>query len=230
MAVDRLEDTVFWSHQFSEHAFFLHLGLTDPTLRDEALRLHHDWERFRKELPKLGCRGVQHAYDKADWLNQFIAHVQDAQKKSFVGWLYPLFLDHLKREGEYFMERVSERPPTSQRELCGWLQFMAEHSLFASHLLDPLEDDLVAKGFLHAGSFRSLQVGCGAAISDQLVQLSKTAGQALDAYWPGVAKAKSIIHPALAAHVVREGQRFLKVLDRLKVDQLAGKLAQAKAK
>src|SRR5579872_7307085 len=45
-----LNEIEFWSHQLSEHALFLHLGLEEQSLKNRGNHLHNKFEAFRKKL------------------------------------------------------------------------------------------------------------------------------------------------------------------------------------
>ena len=70
------------------------------------------------------------------------------------------------------------------------------------------------------GTLNHLWKACSTSLNDQLLSLTTRSGQDLDAYLKnlGIGKpgaARSIIHPVLAEHVVREGQRFLQTISAL---------------
>ena len=67
------------------------------------------------------------------------------------GWNFPLLLDHMAREAEYFM-RLLEKIKCAKDAVSGgtkalenvfWLRGMADHAKFISHLLDPSEYNLI---------------------------------------------------------------------------------------
>jgi hypothetical protein len=211
----------FWSRQLSEHALFMQLGLQDPALRVRANELHELWEQFRSVRPKMTTRDAAiQAVNLAMETRSLLLHVLDRlDKGQWLGWLWPLFVDHIRREGDYFIEQLQHKTFDVGDECQIWLQFMAEHAAFAAHLLDPTEAARIRDATAFIGNFEQLHNGC-AAINPQLLDLTQKAGAELDQYFTslpvGTPKLKSIIHPVLAAHVIREGQRFLEVVRRLK--------------
>jgi hypothetical protein len=205
----------FWSRQLSEHALFLHLGLEDAKLKQEALAQHKAWEAFRKSVR---AHDVPAVLALTASLRAFKTDVLDRMNKGeWLGWLFPLFIDHIRRELDMFVAHLRNEPLPAG-ELCEWQRFMMEHAAFAGHLLDPVESRLILDARKHVGTFAALQSGCGATTSSMLA-LSHRAGRELDAYFTqsgiGTPKVKSVIHPVLAAHVVREGQRFLQTVQTL---------------
>lgn len=221
--VDYSDEIEFWSRQLSEHALFVHLGLLDQPLRVRALELHQAWEEYRKirkNLPprEVGGRALALAIDTRAFLN----HVYDRLAKGqWIGWLWPLFIDHLRREGDYFIDIMQHKTPDTEATCKTWLVFMAEHAAFAAHLLDPTEATKIRQATAFIGEFERLHGGCNA-MNEQLLTMTKKAGTDLDQYFGqlgvGSPNLKSIIHPVLAEHVVREGRRFLAVVDRLKTE------------
>lgn len=105
-------------------------------------------------------------------------------------------------------------------ECATWITFMGDHAAFAMHLLDPSEASRISQALTLLGNFNQLWHGCGTALNQQLLSLTTRSGLDLDAYLKnlGIGKpggARSIIHPVLAEHVVREGQRFLATITAL---------------
>jgi hypothetical protein len=229
---EQMELVRFWDRQLSEHCLFSQLGLDDPDLQKMAADLHQKFEDLRAEIPAGEASPDQAAdltaksIDLATSLRGFLTEVYDRQTDGeWLGWLFPTFVDHIRREGDYFISRVSRTSgsgpaslPGLADELCTWLKFMAEHGIFASHLLDPSEVTLIVQANALSEKFQDLQGGCRD-MSPQLLLLSRRAGDLLDLYFTnsgiGTASVSSVIHPVLALHVVREGRMFLKTLDQL---------------
>lgn len=204
----------FWSRQLSEHALFLNLGLDDPSLKKRADRLHTQWEVFRS-----GTRAPKDAIALALLTRELLSEVYSRLTAGeWLGWIWPLFVDHIRREGDYFISKLQGTAISTPTECGTWLQFMAEHAAFAAHLLDPVEVAKIRQATKFIGDFETLHGGC-AQFNTQLQAMSERAGKALDAYFTtlgvGTANVQSIIHPVLAEHVVREGRRFLKVIATL---------------
>lgn len=219
--MDPLDEIRFWSVQLSEHALFLYLGIVDPKLKDRAMVLHQAWDQFVKDVGKdvayaeARSRALALAMDlralKLEVLRQQRAGV-------WLGWLFPTFVDHTRRELDFFIRKLTGGMGMDE-EVCIWLRFMAEHAVFAAHLLDPQEVPLIRNAAGLVGYFLHVEDGCGKQTLPALIELGKHGGRDLDEYFQrsgiGTPKVKSVIHPALAAHVVREGQRFLQTMDRM---------------
>lgn len=222
-----LELIQFWSVQLSQHAIFLQLGLEPEDLKKEAGALHDKWEDFRSTIPSSASPDQTaelsaSAKSLASGLRAFKTEVHDRLVQGeWLGWLFPSFVDHTRRELDYFVSSLNAKAEDLrvEDELCSWLRFMKEHAGFAAHLLDPQEARLVKQAEALADKFEDLEGGCKSVEAGFLV-LSEKAGGLLDRYFSGngigTPKVLSVIHPVLALHVVREGRMFLEVLSELK--------------
>ena len=210
------DDIEFWSRQASEHNLFMQLGLDYKTLKRRAESLHKSWENFRR-----GPRRVPDAVAlvQAGRELKLEVHARLLQGE-WLGWLWPLFIDHVRREEDYFLGALQGTRLDPKTECQTWLTFMGEHSAFAMHLLDPSEAARIGQALALLGNFNQLWQGCGAALNEQLLSLTQRSGMDLDTYFNalGIGKpggARSIIHPLLAEHVVREGRRFLQTMQMI---------------
>lgn len=215
----------FWSRQLSEHALFFHLGLEERGLKEASLDEHNEWEKFRKTIPARANERetdetIARYIEMTRELRAMKTHVlQRLNSGEWLGWIYPSFADHVRRELDYSVnlltENFGEGEKREKSELCSWLQFMAEHAAFASHLLDADERELMAEASEIQGNLEELHGRCRS-LTPQLIDMSQKAGKALDRYFThldaNVTKVNSIIHPLLALHVVREGRMFLQTL------------------
>lgn len=205
----------FWGRQATEHALFMHLGLEDPALKKQALDIHNGLKSWYDTLqldPFLKNLETSMAFKRA-----VLARLNAGE---WLGWLYPDFVDHVLREEEYFLAKLSQgvgggRGMPANIETATWLRFMGEHAQFAAQLVDPTEAQAMSRAAALARRFEGLHAGCThSTCGPQMVALSERAGRELDAFFSGMkpAKPKSIIHPVLAAHVVREGRRFVETM------------------
>lgn len=202
------DDIQFWlGNQDREHNLFLSLGLEDPNLRLEAARLYDAYEKAK-------------ASGSDEALLHLVAPSQDLKRRAYelsdggkwIGWLFPLFYDHTRREIDYAMARI-QRDLSDEEECAFWTLIGAEHAAMAAQLLDPREHAAVLKGFQISEDFQNLHEGCKQTVMPSFIELSRRAGEELDAYAKASGNLKSVIHPALGAHIIREGQRFLQLLD-----------------
>lgn len=219
--LDPLDDIHFWSRQLSEHALFLNLGLEVEPFKSQAAKLHADWHRAIADLKTATTLDqakaiVNDPTKRLADLKQSVLAEQHAGK--WVGWLFPLFVDHTLRELQYFVARVWHDGLPAADTYCANITFMQEHAEFAAHLLDPTATQLIESARSVADEFKTLRPGCAALTADY-INLGRKAGEKLDVYLQtqpvSSQSGNSVIHPVLAAHVIREGQRFLATMDSL---------------
>ncbi len=205
-------DVDFWARQFSEHCLFFHLGLDAPQFKGPAKQLHDEWEAAR---PSLDLPTALALASKTRAFKTEILSTLDTGK--WIGWIFPTFVDHTRRELDLFVAHATGRQVSAMQDTTEWLRFMAEHAAFAAHLMDPIEARRIRMALATVGQFTQLQNACRAGVTDNLLALSNKVGTALDTFVVNdVTKARSIIHPVLATHVVREGRRFLYTVSKLR--------------
>lgn len=210
------DEIEFWSRQASEHGLFMSLGLDDKTLKRRSESLHKSWENFRS-----GPRRVPDAIALVQAGRELKTEVHTRLLQGeWLGWLWPLFIDHIRREEDYFLGALQGTQLDPKTECQTWLTFMGEHAAFAAGLLDASEAERIRQAIAMQGTFGELYRGCQSTIGEQLLSLTQRSGMELDAYLNalGVGKpggAKGILHPALGQHVIREGRRFLQTMQAL---------------
>ena len=222
MLLDPLDDIVFWSRQLSEHALFLSIGLEVEPWRTRAAQMHERWEAVRAQMPATLARAQIAISGPIQDLRALKVDVYTTLESGrWLGWLFPLFVDHTRRELDYFTQRVFYGGYDASTTTCVNLAFMREHALFAAQLCDPTEATLMKEAADFAGQFAVLQGGCSA-VGAQFLDMTIRAGDALDQFFTGAPltqKGASVIHPVLAEHVVREGRRFTETMRALQLDQ-----------
>ena len=202
----------FWVlDQDREHQLFYKLGFQDGALKSEAGRIHEAYEDARRR-DDLG--------DALRILQRSQAFKQLALAEArarWVGFIYPLFLEHTFGELEIMRLRTQPGGIDPRAELCAVNQFNADHMKLAAHLLDPSErTNIMAAG--RAGMPSAIAANrCAIEQYDTLLALSKRAAADVDGFFSRFdpKQVESIIHPVLAAHVVREGKRFLANVEAL---------------
>lgn len=245
-----LNEIRFWSRIMKEHSLFLRLGF-----RAEDTQLIREANQFYKLFEQI----EQTAYifttqTDPNQIRMFNSEVQQAAtsifmfKRKVLGLIltckmpgannFPLLVDHVSREANYFRKRLFELnegklnalPDAIIKENVFFLRIMADHAKFIGHLLDPSERKLVdiARNFsndfdqllyqardLESMSPQSQTVPLLDQFLDQnrvsvssLRDFKKTARDLIEQ-----CKIKSIIHPLLADHVFREADRFLEIID-----------------
>jgi len=142
---------------------------------------------------------------------------QEAGRLKSLAW--PTFFEHVALEGERFANRLEKfsggKVEMDRGEVVSfWSRIMADHADFIAHLLDPEEKALVEKAMQTAGTWRAVKSGGGPKDTvkdslDSFITFKKTAQAGLEA-----GQVKSIIHPLLADHVLREALKFSDELKR----------------
>jgi hypothetical protein len=166
-----------------------------------------------------------------------------------LGFNFPLLVDHVAREAEYFMRTLKKFndgildpiQDTIIKENVFWLKIMMEHSRFIASLLDQSERNLVRTASKFGDDFEVL-LNQARDVESMLLKKqptypiigkmnkdSENATQELrDFKQAGLdliksCQIKSVIDPLLADHVLREANHFLYMISileqRLKVKQ-----------
>ncbi len=245
-----LNEIRFWSRIMKEHSLFLRLGFRaeDTQLIQEANQFYRLFEHIEQ---------AAHAFTNQtdpEQIRGFNSEVQQAAtniyafKRKVLGLIltcqlpgannFPLLVDHISREANYFRKRLIELnqgklkslPDAIIKENVFFLRIMADHAKFIGHLLDPSERKLIDIAQNFSNDFDQLLYQ--ARDLEGMVPYSQTIpmlDQFLDQNRVSVVslrdfkktarelieqcKIKSIIHPLLADHVFREADRFLEIID-----------------
>ncbi|WP_010493917.1 DUF2935 domain-containing protein [Paenibacillus elgii] len=245
-----LEEIRFWSRIMKEHSLFLRLGF-----RCEDTQLIHEANQFYAVFEQIELKS--HAYEAntdPQTISQFNAEVYTAAsyiwafKRKVLGLIlscqlpgannFPLLVDHISREANYFRNRLAELnagrleplPDAIIDENVFFLKIMADHAKFIGHLLDPSERKLVeqAREFSHDFDqlvFQAIDLSSmrpqsqTVPLLSQFVDQNKVSVKSLRDFKKTArdlindCRIKSIIHPLLADHVFREAEHFLVILD-----------------
>jgi hypothetical protein len=239
-----LEENRFWLRIMMEHAFFLRLGFykTDTKLIQEARRFQ---DIFRRQLEKArntppDPEAIRRLNNESIILTRNIRNFkqrvfQDIITCKIRGFNFPLLVDHIRREAQYFLTTLQElnagkiEPIRDEiiDENVFFLRIMAEHSKFISHLLDPTETKLIQTANQFAGRFDNLLAQARdiklPTKRSGLLFLEKVEGATTELrnFKRQATKLiedcqiRSIIDPRLAAHVTREANKFLQIINRL---------------
>jgi len=245
-----LDEIRFWSRIMKEHSLFLKLGFRceDTQLIQEANGFYSVFEQIEARATAYSANtDPQQIMAFNNEVHNAASHIW-AFKRKVLGLIvtcqlpggnnFPLLVDHVSREANYFRNRLRELNTGQLEPLADsiidenvfFLKIMADHAKFIGHLLDPSERKLVqqAREFSHdfdqllwqaidLSSMRpqSQTVPLLDQFLDQnrvsvasLRDFKKTARDLIEA-----CRVKSIIHPLLADHVFREAERFLFIID-----------------
>jgi hypothetical protein len=248
--VRSIDEIRFWSRIMKEHSLFLRLGF-----RCEDTQLINEANYFYKVFEGIERRSHSLSLDEdPSTIQQFNMEVHTAVsqiwvfKRKILGLIltcklpgqnnFPLLVDHVSREANYFRNRLEELNQGKLEPLQDaiidenvfFLKIMADHAKFIGHLLDPSERKLVQQAREFSQDFDQLLFQ--AIDLDSMRPQSQTQpllSQFLDQNRVSVkslrdfkqtardlieqCKIKSIIHPLLADHVFREAERFLEIID-----------------
>lgn len=223
-------DTLFWGEQMMEHAMFFVMLMPGPELaaqRGEAERFQRGFADHLARLRQSRLDAGNYAafnrttFDLASRLADYKQRMEAAQIAGQIRSLvWPTFFDHTRNEAIRFANRLTllnaGNVAFDRREVVPfWADKMEEHSLFVAHLLDPTETVLKGAAETSAGAFAKLE-RTPVASKDPALAAAQTIINFKVAAEKGIAagQIKSIIHPALADHVVREAVRFKDELER----------------
>jgi len=248
--VRSLEEVRFWSRIMKEHSLFLRLGFRceDTQLINEANHFYSVFEGIENRANTFTA-GTDPSVIRR--FNEEVHHAVSyiwAFKRKVLGLIvtcqlpgannFPLLVDHVSREANYFRNRLAELntgnleplPDAIIDENVFFLRIMADHAKFISHLLDPSERKLVEQANHFSEEFDQLLFQARdldsmrpqsqtVPLLDQFLDqnrvsvkslrdFKKTARDLIEA-----CRIKSIIHPLLADHVFREAEHFLVIID-----------------
>jgi hypothetical protein len=245
-----LDEIRFWSRIMKEHSLFLRLGFRceDTQLINEANCFYKLFENIEKKSHSLDVNTdpstIQHFNNE---VHIAVSHIW-AFKRKVLGLIltcqlpgqnnFPLLVDHVSREANYFRNRLEELNQGKLEPLQDaiidenvfFLRIMADHAKFIGHLLDPSERKLVdqAREFSHdfdqllfqAQDLDSMRPQSQTPpLLNQFLDQNRVSVKSLRDFKQTArdlihqCKIKSIIHPLLADHVFREAERFLEIID-----------------
>lgn len=221
IAVDAPTATILvkmWGPQMAEHLLFMHLLLHEPVLKETALRTYNQWRDFLLQGPLLDEGRLFPLLDETRAIKEGILRRLEAGE--WLGATYPTFVKHVLRELVYFEEKLAGVQFSAADEVAFWNITNSEHASFASHLLDPVHSDLHDEA-----ESTSRKIGALPNTNDLAsIVMAIEAGADLDAWNKTreqeqlLGRLKSIIHPTLQSHVIREGEYGQAILRGL-IDQ-----------
>ena len=248
--VRSLEEIRFWSRIMKEHSLFLRLGFRcdDTQLINEANQFYSTFEAIENKANALTFGTDPNVIRKFNEdVHTAVSYIW-AFKRKVLGLIvtcqlpgannFPLLVDHVSREANYFRNRLSELnagrleplPDAIIDENVFFLKIMADHAKFISHLLDPSERKLVEQANNFSQEFDQLLFQAQDLSSmrpqaqtvpllDQFLDQNRVSVKSLRDFKKTArdlieeCRIKSIIHPLLADHVFREAEHFLVIID-----------------
>ena len=152
------EELKFWLRINEEHALFIRSGLLNENTPyvNQADTFRQEWAALRARAEKAlsEARFAELAADSqavAEDFYRFIRRILHLTLTcQLAGSTFALFLDHLSRETEYFLQLLTRLsggmplyPTAGAREAAFWLRLMGDHAKFIQHRLDPSERTFV---------------------------------------------------------------------------------------
>ena len=224
-----LAESLFWLDQEMEHARFFIMHMPSPDLDTQRAQVMQFQNDFTARLTAVRSGGADRANlasfnrPTIELVRRFLDVKRQMEKAQESGQLkslaWPTFFEHVALEGERFANRLEKfsggKVELDRSEIVGfWSRIMADHADFIAHLLDPEEKALVQKAMQTSGAWRAAKSG-GSKDKvknslDEFITFKKTAQKGVEA-----GQIKSIIHPLLADHVLREALKFSDELKRV---------------
>jgi len=224
-----LAESLFWLDQEFEHTKFFIMHMPSPDLDTQRAQVMQFQNDFNARLSAVRSGGADRSNlagfnrPTIELVRRFLDVKRQMEKEQEAGRLkslaWPTFFEHVALEGERFANRLEKfsqgRVEMDRSEVVNfWSRIMADHADFIAHLLDPEEKALVEKAMQTAGAWRAVKSGGGSKDKvkgslDEFIAFKKTAQAGVEA-----GQIKSIIHPLLADHVLREALKFADELKR----------------
>ena len=228
-AAHSLAESLFWLDQEFEHTKFFIMHMPSPDLDTQRAQVMQFQNDFTARLNAVRSAPPDRANlatfnrPTIELVRRFLDVKRQMEKEQEAGRLkslaWPTFFEHVALEGERFANRLEKfsqgRVEMDRGEVVGfWSRIMADHADFIAHLPDPEERALVQKAMQTAGAWRAAKSG-GSKDKvkdslDEFIAFKKTAQAGVEA-----GQIKSIIHPLLADHVLREALKFSDELKRV---------------
>ncbi|RDU35211.1 hypothetical protein DRW41_19005 [Neobacillus piezotolerans] len=262
MFVERsITENRFWLRIMKEHALFLGEGFSrnDTQLIQQADRFHtyfEQQERKAYQVPnnvslvrKLNEESIELVNGFRNFKRNLLILIINCKVS---GFNFPLLVDHIAREAEYFMRTLQKfndgiLDPIQDAiisENVFWLKIMMEHSRFISALLDQSERNLVNAARKFGDDFEVLLNQARDVesmlyrkqptypIIGKLNKDSESATTELRAFKKAgldfiqACQIRNVINPLLADHVLREADHFLFMIHILEQRLNAKKMAE----
>lgn len=214
------DEVTFWSRQMGEHALFLHLGVHDQEMKDQGLELYNQWEQYRQKLSYgFSERQLDDVLVMLPVLKEYKVRVWDSTLTGWNGFIHPGFAEHVILELDHFQNKINGVEYLPEYEADFWNKINSDHASFVTALVDPSEREVVltfdkeaqkTKHYRDESPDVATYMAISVAAAAELDAIMEKANQDVASK-----RVKSIIHPVLGDHVVREGKRSVEVLSKL---------------
>jgi hypothetical protein len=239
-----LTENRFWLRIMKEHALFLGEGFNRKDIQhiQQADRFFHYFEQQEKKayqvpnnvslVRKLNEESIELVHGFRNFKRNLLILIINCK---ISGFNFPLLVDHIAREAEYFMRTLTKfnqgiLEPIQDaiiNENVFWLRIMMEHSRFIGSLFDQSERNLVRTALKFGDDFETL-LNQARDVESMLYHKQPTypiigkmnkdsenaATELRNFKKTGLeliqtCQVRSVINPLLADHVVREADHFL---------------------
>lgn len=197
----------------------LELGLPDAQQKAIAGTFRNRFSDLNNRIVAIGSPKA-HA-ESIKIVQEFRAFKDDIlarAKLGWVGWLPPTFIEHIIREGDYFLQMITS-PQNYPNEARTWIDFLTEHAAFVAHLSDPRAIEPIKMASFHITNLERASVACDIQ-TVQSLDLAEAAANGLNNFLMnlpvGTPTYLSVLPTMFHQHFIREGQRFASVLYRLR--------------
>lgn len=256
-----LTENRFWLRIMKEHALFLGEGFNckDTQLIQQVNRFFHYFEQQEKKayqvpnnvemVRKLNEESIELVVGFRNFKRNLLILIINCK---ISGFNFPLLVDHIAREAEYFMRTLQKfnqgiLEPIQDaiiNENVFWLRIMMEHSRFIASLLDQSERNLINAARKFGDDFETL-LSQARDVESMLLHKkptypivgkmnkdSENAASELRAFKATglelikTCQIRNVINPLLADHVVREADHFLYMIHVLEQRLSAKKMSE----
>lgn len=195
---------------------------------------NHCSQDLVKSVYELNCKVIKATTDIIQFKAAALKAVLECKLLTSV---YPLLLDHIRREAELFLDvlvKLQRRDDIdiiedALKQEAFWNRIMAEHSEFIRGFLDPTERDLIGIADDFADEFYELKkdalaaaekVGMIEAVTDRTLEATKRIQDFTKQGNEGLlgCKIRFIAPPLLADHVLREVNHYLMLLRKFDME------------
>lgn len=225
------DEYLFWTHQMAEHSLFIALGLSDQaldeidayTFKQQALDFYQSGMKMLLDFDINKGVNYKNIFDYLDKLEAYLTSLLELVSETWVGFVYPSLVTHYIIELKYFRRKLlefrdGERIIPPDEELKFWQKLAGDHAAVIARLLDPNPRQLQLYKDINQFSeyFSKLtesDINGELFEFDNLVMLTIQNNDKLNEYFRkiqlGISNSEllSVIHPALIAHIIREGER-----------------------
>lgn len=180
---------------------------------------------IEKQVYDLNNRIINMLMDAIKYNEELLDGMLNCKLATFI---YPEMLDHLLREAKFYMEilldlqeKTASRKEIIEKQIF-WNHIMEEHAEFIRGYLDPSEEKLMKEANSFAETFKKLLEETKKADKKDLEKITEKNLKATMDFKEfkkngveGLLKCeiKGLINPLLADHVLREANRYIRLLE-----------------